>query len=193
MSAVIIAPALDRGSWADILVKYIRTGFSARNVQVCILPVCDLDLNLVAGLLLGRPRSSETPPHNKICSAIEIASAASIAVVVTPVHNGSCSGVVKMFLDALPEGALTDTTALPVGVAGSLRHCSALAYTLVPILHALGATDVVTPFCVAPNDWVGTVDRGMRLSEAAEARLNRRVSEAARSQPTRLAQGHVAS
>jgi NAD(P)H-dependent FMN reductase len=189
MNVVIVGPHARPGSGTAALVDHIDSELVTRHASVTRLYVCDLDLNLVAATLHGLLVDGETSASRQIRAALDITCASSILVVVTPIHKGSCSGVVKLFLDALPEGALQATAVLPVGVAGSMRSCSVLAYGLVPILHALGATEVVAPFCAGPDDWVCARDGGVRLSASAEDHLNTRVAAVAHTALGRPASG----
>jgi FMN reductase len=65
--------------------------------------------------------------------------AARVVVVATPIYKASYSGLLKIFLDLLPQDALRGKTVLALGTGGSAAHLLALDYALKPVLAALGA------------------------------------------------------
>lgn len=64
-------------------------------------------------------------------------------VLVTPTYKASYSGLLKVFLDLLPQYALTGKAILPLATGGTLAHALMLDYALRPVLHALGARHCV--------------------------------------------------
>lgn len=75
--------------------------------------------------------------------AIERIAAADLVLVATPIYKAAYSGLLKLFLDLLPQDALRGKTALPLATGGSLAHFLALDYALKPVLAALGARDIL--------------------------------------------------
>jgi FMN reductase len=65
--------------------------------------------------------------------------AARLVLVATPIYKAAYSGLLKTFLDLLPQDALRGKTVLAIGTGGSTAHLLALDYTLKPVLSALGA------------------------------------------------------
>jgi FMN reductase len=82
--------------------------------------------------------------------AVEAVDRAQGVVVVTPIHHTSCSGLLKVFLDLLPQGGLAGKVVLPIGVGGSPAHVLAIDYALRPILVALGALHVTAGHVLLP-------------------------------------------
>src|SRR5262245_38460126 len=70
--------------------------------------------------------------------------AAELVVVATPIYRATYSGLLKVFLDLLPNGALTGKVAIPIASGGSLGHQLAIDHGLRPLLGSLGATVVAT-------------------------------------------------
>ena len=68
---------------------------------------------------------------------------ASLVVVATPIYKASYSGLLKTFLDLLPQDALRGKTVLALGTGGSAAHLLALDYALKPVLAALGARHIL--------------------------------------------------
>ena len=69
--------------------------------------------------------------------------AARLVVIATPIYKASFSGLLKSFLDLLPQDALRGKTVLALGTGGSAAHLLALDYALKPVLAALGARHIL--------------------------------------------------
>ena len=81
--------------------------------------------------------------HPAIVAALAQVQAADVVIVATPIYKAAYSGVLKSFLDLLPQDGLRGKTVLPLGTGGSLAHLLALDYALKPVLSALGARHVL--------------------------------------------------
>ncbi|MEU7644619.1 NADPH-dependent FMN reductase [Streptomyces huasconensis] len=77
--------------------------------------------------------------HASIARALRLVAEADSPVVATPIHQAAYSGLLKTFLDLLPQHAFTGKPVLPLTTGGSPAHVMALDYALRPVLTALGA------------------------------------------------------
>jgi FMN reductase len=77
-----------------------------------------------------------------IADAVAQVEAADALVVATPVYKAAYSGLLKVFLDLLPQHALRDKVVLPLATGGTVAHVLALDYALRPVLVSLGAAHV---------------------------------------------------
>jgi FMN reductase len=77
--------------------------------------------------------------HAVLRSAVEAVARADVVLVGTPIYKAAYSGLLKTFLDLLPQDALRGKTVLPLATGGSPAHLLAIDYALRPVLHALGA------------------------------------------------------
>lgn len=68
---------------------------------------------------------------------------ASLVVVLTPVYKAAYSGILKTYLDLLPQKGLVGKTVLPLVLGGSFGHLLAIDYALKPVLSSLGATNIL--------------------------------------------------
>ena len=68
---------------------------------------------------------------------------ADAVVVATPVYKAAYSGLLKVFLDVLPQTALKGKLVLPLATGGSPHHMLALDYALRPVLQSLGARHIL--------------------------------------------------
>jgi FMN reductase len=78
-----------------------------------------------------------------VSEAVAAVARAQLVIVATPIYKAAYSGLLKTFLDLLPEGALRGKTVLPLATGGTLAHLLALDYALKPVLGALGARDIL--------------------------------------------------
>lgn len=81
--------------------------------------------------------------HASVRHAIEQVANARALVIATPVYKAAYSGVLKVFLDLLPQTALKGKTVLPLATGGSPHHMLALDYALRPVLQSLGARHIL--------------------------------------------------
>lgn len=69
---------------------------------------------------------------------------ADAVIVSTPVYKAAYSGLLKAFLDLLPQTALEGKVVLPIATGGSPAHVLAVDYALRPVLASL-APSAITP------------------------------------------------
>lgn len=77
-------------------------------------------------------------------------------IAVSPVFQGSYSGLFKMFFDTLDPHALNGLPTLIAATGGSSRHALVLDYALRPLLNYLHATVVPTGVFHATEDYGAT-------------------------------------
>ncbi|MDX2161299.1 MAG: NADPH-dependent FMN reductase [bacterium] len=76
--------------------------------------------------------------HPQLADALNQVARANSVIVATPVYKASFSGLLKLFLDLLPQSALSGKAVLPAATAGTGAHLLAIDYALKPVLSALG-------------------------------------------------------
>lgn len=64
-------------------------------------------------------------------------------LIFTPVYKAAYSGILKTFLDLLPQKGLENKVVLPLVIGGSFGHLLSIEYALNPVLSALGATHII--------------------------------------------------
>ncbi|MEV7864055.1 NADPH-dependent FMN reductase [Streptomyces hirsutus] len=82
----------------------------------------------------------------RIAEALEQVALADGIVLATPTYKASFSGLLKTFLDLLPQHGFTHKVVLPLATGGSTAHVLVLDYALRPVAHSLGARHVVQSF-----------------------------------------------
>jgi len=108
----------------------------------------------------------------KAAAQIERADA---VVIATPIYKAASSGVLKAFLDLLPQNALVGKPVLPIGVGGSPAHLLAIDYSLKPVLTALGAQQQLNTLYATDKQIARNEDGGVRLDDDIAARLQDQV------------------
>jgi len=110
--------------------------------------------------------------HPAIERALAQVAGASALVVATPVYKAGCSGLLKAFLDLLPQDGLKGKVVLPIATAGTLAHALALEYALKPVLSSLGAGYVLGGIYAIDQQVRWSPEAGLQLDSEISERLN---------------------
>ncbi|HZJ05162.1 MAG TPA: FMN reductase [Nocardioidaceae bacterium] len=92
-------------------------------------------------------------PSDDLRTALDSVLAADGLIVVTPIFNGSYSGLFKMFFDCIEQGSLNGKPVLLAATGGSARHSLALEHTMRPMFAYLRAITAPTAVFAATEDW----------------------------------------
>ncbi len=98
-------------------------------------------------------------------------------VIATPVYQASYAGILKAFLDLLPQDGLAGKLVLPVATGGSQSHVMALDYALRPVLAALSARHVLASIYATSQQLNWDADTGLYPDGAIAARIADGVTE----------------
>lgn len=104
--------------------------------------------------------------------ALAAVAAADAIVIATPVYKASFTGILKAFLDLLPQDGLAGKLVLPLAIGGSQSHMLALDYALRPVLHALEARQVLASVYATSQQLVWSEDGGLTIDPAVAWRLD---------------------
>jgi FMN reductase len=85
--------------------------------------------------------------------AINTVVASDVLIVASPTYKATYTGVLKIFLDALPGGSLAGVTAYAVMLGAGPSHAMAPEYLLKPVLVELGATCPVRGLYLLDSDF----------------------------------------
>lgn len=172
---VTISSSPARSSRTDVLVEHVSSGLTRRGHRV--VPVVVRDLPATALL-----HADLTDPE--IAAATRAVAEADAVVVTSPVYKAAYGGLLKTFLDLLPQDALAGKHVLPLVTGGSPAHVLVLDYALRPVLESLGADHispgrfVLSGTIVKPDEQQpgrldpGTADEVDRVSAAFLDRLD---------------------
>ena len=109
-------------------------------------------------------------PDARLREAFDAFLAADGVIAVTPVFNGSYSGLFKLFFDALDEGALRGRPVLAAATGGSARHSLVIEHAMLPLFYYLKAAIAPHPVFAATKDWGAAGGKlGRRIRTAADA------------------------
>jgi FMN reductase len=142
--------------------QYIVDYLSEAQVQVQSIFVHDLPAE---DLIKANFVSDEIKNAN-----LQVADADFVSVL-TPIYKAAYSGILKTYLDLLPQKVLVGKKIIPVAVGGSLAHLLALEYTLKPVLSVLGATEILNSVYIVDKQIERLEDGGYRIEEEAVTRL----------------------
>jgi FMN reductase len=105
--------------------QLIEKGVCAGHLAVTSLPAKDL--------IFGRYESPE------IIQANALVESADAVIFASPVYKASYTGVLKTYLDLLPQKGLAGKIVFPVFIGGSIAHLLAIDFSFKPVASALGA------------------------------------------------------
>lgn len=122
--------------------------------------------------------------------ALARVAAADIVVISTPIYKAAYSGLLKVFLDLLPQDGLRGKAVVVLATGGSSAHLLAVDYALKPVLSALGAREIVDTVYATDaqlprheaHGYTSTPDIDERLARAA-GHLHRRLAAVPSLQP----------
>ncbi|WP_083952524.1 NADPH-dependent FMN reductase [Sphingobium amiense] len=72
-----------------------------------------------------------------IADALSKLAQANAVVVITPTYKGSYSGLLKIFIDLLPQYALRGKVVLPLATGGTIAHMQMMDHALRPVLQTM--------------------------------------------------------
>ena len=119
--------------------------------------------------------------HPAIRRATADVAEAQVLLIATPIYKAAYSGILKAWLDLLPQDALRGKTVLPLATGGSVAHLLALDYALKPVLSALGARDILDPVFASDaqftrheeSGYTPLPEVGLRVDAALQALIDR--------------------
>ncbi|MBO9695340.1 MAG: NADPH-dependent FMN reductase [Sphingopyxis sp.] len=87
-----------------------------------------------------------------MADAVEAVQRAQGVLIATPIYKASYSGLLKSFLDILPQFGLAGKVVLPCATGGSVAHVLALDYGFRPVLQSMGARHIIQSVFVLEGD-----------------------------------------
>ena len=160
------------------LIVAISSSPSASSKTVKVVDValrCLRDESLIARHIQLREMDPEAlmqakSSHVSIASTVTAIEKADGLIFATPIYKASYSGLLKVFLDLLPQFALAGKAILPIATGGSLGHLLALDYGLRPVLQSMGARHIIQSLFVTESE-MKVVDGEIELGEQTDVML----------------------
>jgi len=105
--------------------------------------------------------------------------AADFVIIATPIYKAAYSGLLKAFLDLLPQDGLRGKSVLPLATGGSPAHVLAIDYALKPVLASMGARHLLDGVFGHDSQVQPDGGEGWRIDPALTERLDRSLAEGA--------------
>lgn len=101
-----------------------------------------------------------------VADLVAAVQASDLAVVASPTYKATYTGLLKLFLDRIPGGALAGVTAVPLMLGGHWKHALAADLLLKPVLVELGATCPTRGLFLLESEYTGgeTLDGWLELA-----------------------------
>lgn len=109
--------------------------------------------------------------NSEIIAANELVAQADAIIIASPVYKAAYTGILKAYLDLLPQKGFENKITLPLFIGGTLAHLLAIEYSLKPLVHILGGYTIL-PGVFAIDEWVDRLEEGgYHLKESLVNRL----------------------
>jgi FMN reductase len=131
---ITIAGSPSSSSRSAAVLEYARQVIARQGIRTRALNIRDLPPE---DLIYGRVDSPA------ILEWVTLLNQARVVIIATPVYKAAYSGVLKAFLDLLPQQVLAGKLVLPIATGGSPAHMLAIDYALRPVIAALGAQHIL--------------------------------------------------
>lgn len=166
--AVMISGSPTAGSRLNGLTRYSQQKLLELGIEAEIITVIDLPSE---DLLRANFQ------HPAIRESLALVSGASAVIIASPVYKAAYSGLVKTFLDLLPQDGLRDKLVLPLFIGGTIAHLLSVDYALKPVVAALGGRHILGGV-YAVDQWVVRLEDGkFALTDELKLRLDNAVTE----------------
>jgi len=97
-------------------------------------------------------------------------------IFLTPVYKAAYSGILKTYIDLLPQKALKDKVVLPLALGGTYGHLLVIDYVLKPVLINLGTTNINSGVYIQDTQVTKQEDNSYTLADETKLRLNESLS-----------------
>src|SRR4051812_6058754 len=140
---VIISGSPSQPSRSSAISTYLEKILVAEGKQVSTITVRDLPAE---DLLLANFNSPE------IKEAQSLVEQAHAVIIVSPIYKASYPGLLKAFLDLIPEKGLVNKVVLPVATGGTIAHLLSLEFAFKPVFSLLGSQEILSGVFIVDSD-----------------------------------------
>lgn len=161
--AIIINGGNNKGSRLTALQQKVESFFKNESLDFKAIYVHDLSAH---DLITANFESEEIKKANRQVEE------ADIIVILTPIFKASFTGILKTYLDLLPQKALEGKVIIPLAIGGSIGHLLSIEYALKPVLSVLGATEILNTVFVIDEDVKRLSNGEFSIEKEAVSRLN---------------------
>jgi len=160
------SPSSPSSSWR--LLQLVGARLAALGHHIVALQVRDLP---ALALLRG---DIDDPA---IAVAAAMVAEADALVIGTPVYKAAYSGLLKTFLDLLPQDGLAGKIVLPLATGGSQSHMLALDYALRPVLASLSPRHILPSIYATSDQLPWHPERGLHPAAPIAERIDAGVEQ----------------
>ncbi|OBZ15386.1 NADPH-dependent FMN reductase [Bacillus sp. FJAT-26390] len=127
---VIISGSPNASSRLNGITQYVEQQLHEKDLSVNLITVVSLPAEDLIHARFGSPA---------IVEANKLVEEADAVIIASPVYKASFTGVLKTFLDLLPQKGLDGKIIAPLFIGGTIAHLLSIDYSLKPVLASMGA------------------------------------------------------
>jgi FMN reductase len=154
------------------MIQYVERQLSAQGIAVERVTVAELPPEDLILTRFGSPA---------IVAANRLVAEADAVLFASPVYKASYTGVLKTFIDLIPEKGLSGKVVAPLFIGGSYAHLLSMDYSFKPVVSALGARIFASGVYATDQqiERTGDAESGFRfeLTQELQDRLDAAVQE----------------
>ncbi|MUT64967.1 NADPH-dependent FMN reductase [Paenibacillus sp. NEAU-GSW1] len=169
---VIISGSPNPGSRLTGITQYVESQLSSQHISFNHITVASLPAEALIHAKFDNP---------EIVEAAAKVEAADIVIIASPVYKASFTGVLKTFLDLLPQKGLNGKFVTPLFIGGTIAHLLAIDFSLKPILSSLNAKHFGSGV-YAIDSQIARIDAGVgesqfQINDELKERLDAAIAE----------------
>ncbi|MFZ6673108.1 NADPH-dependent FMN reductase [Undibacterium sp. Xuan67W] len=150
------------------LLHYVGERLTALGFQTSTIQVRDLPAQALLHADFANP---------ELLAAKQQLAEAQAVVIATPIYKAAYRGLLKTFLDILPQDGLAGKLVLPLATGGSQSHMLALDYALRPVLASLAAAHILPSVYAIDKQVEWSEQHGTKIDPAILERLHEGVRQ----------------
>jgi FMN reductase len=168
MSVILLGGSPSPHSSSSRLLHHIGDKLAVHGWRTTRLEVRELPGAALLGMDVNEP---------ELARALALVAGADALVVATPIYKAAYTGMLKLFLDLLPQDGLRGKAVLPLATGGSQSHMLALDYALRPVLASMSARTILPSIYATSDQIAWDSEHGTRLAPAIAERVAQGVDQ----------------
>ncbi|MCA0758106.1 NADPH-dependent FMN reductase [Paenibacillus sp. N4] len=169
---VIISGSPNLSSRLNGMIGYVRQKLAEQQYETSVVTVVSLPAEDLVHAKFGSPA---------ILEANALVEQADAVIIASPVYKASFTGVLKAYIDLLPQKGLNGKIIAPLFIGGTIAHLLSIDYSLKPVLASMGAKHYVSSVYAVDSQINRTQEPNQdpifELNEELQERLSDTVGE----------------
>jgi FMN reductase len=165
---VAIAGSPSHPSRSRWILEYAKKYLETEHLSIDILTIRNLPPEVLVYAQLKHPALKD---------AIAQIQAAEGIIISTPIYKAAYTGILKAFLDLLPQNIFAGKVILPIASASAMAHLSSIDEALNPVLSALGGHNTFKGIYLTDDQILRGSDDSIDVVGKAKAELERALTE----------------